>query len=217
MHGFSILLIQQLSKFSHSTNYKSIAEIVLGSGLFAFLIAEFMRNIRHIIKKRKYVKELAFEYFGNEYVIKLILKDYQELKKNSCRYLERHRFNTIMDNLIITSGYFTNFEVGLSRFIAEFHYRFDKANYELASFFKLQDEEKIKPQNVEHLNRGERDAEKLLNDFCNSPVMNKLKKKYFLKWQKEKIKQKERISSEKMGRKEKREILSYCKKEISKK
>jgi alkylated DNA nucleotide flippase Atl1 len=47
--------------------------------------------------------------------------------------------------------------------------------------------------------------------------MNKLKKKYFLKWHKEIIKQKERISGKKKGRKEKREILSYYKKELSKK
>jgi hypothetical protein len=121
---------------------------------------------------------------------------------------------TAILSMIISSGYQLLFGVWLSRFVMEYKNRFDRVEYELAVYFKLEDDQKIKPQNLEHLKNGEESARILLDDLRYSPEMTKLKNKYCIKWHKENIRARERKSGKKLSHKEKREILSELKKEI---
>lgn len=208
MYGISIYLGPEISQSSNSPGFESISKFIIGSGLLVFVLSELWKIISDHLKKQKYRKEVAFEYFSNEIILKAIIKDYEELKRDPIGYLNKHRFSMIMNDLIITSGYFTKFSTKLSRFIVEFRYRFASLDYELGAFFKLQDEEKVKPQNIEHLYSGEEKAKKTLDDFRKSPVMIKLKNRYWKKWHKEYIRKREKETGIKISRRERKKIYS---------
>jgi|GEM_PF-5307903 len=197
-------------------NFESIAKIIIGSSLFAFVIKEAVGFFRKLNFKRKFIREIAQEFFANEFVIKFIIRDFQNLQRNPCGYLDRHRFMTQVINAVISSGFFVNLDFKLSQLILEFHQRFSNIQYELNTFFILTDEEKLKEQNLYHLERGESDSKKLLEDLKKSYTLKKLKKKYLLKWRKDRIKLREKKRKKKMNKKEKNKLIKELKIEVKK-
>lgn len=154
-----------------------ISKIILGSGLFAFLIAEAIRCVRRFILKRRLIKELAWELFFNDFVIVKIIQDFKNLQDNPITYLGKHHFLTNIIDTIISSGFFTRMNFNLVQFIIKFRQRFKNIQYELDSFFTLTDEDKLKDLNLVLLLRGESVSKRLLKDFRESETLKKLKKK----------------------------------------
>jgi len=188
-------------------DFEPIAKIVLGSGLFAFLIAEVVGILRRFKLKRRFKKEVAYEFIENEGIASLIIKDYQNLQKDPCGYLGGHKFKTHIINAVLTLGYFLNFSYGLSQLILEFHRKFSKVQYELDNFFKLDDELKIRNQELDYLKIGESHSRLLLDDLRKSKELKKIKKKYLIKLNKNKIKLREEKENKKMDKKEKKKLI----------
>lgn len=161
-------------------DFELLAKIILGSGLFAFLIAEIWRAIRNKINKNRITKEIAYELFLNEIAINLIINDYQNLQKNPTGYLRHHRFNTQVTDAVISSIYFSNLNFDLIQLITEFTQRFKNIQCEIDGFFRLEGEDKLR--NVAVLPQQTRNAKVLLSDLQNSKKYKKIKKKYYKKY-----------------------------------
>lgn len=157
-----------------------IAKIILGSGLFAFLIAEVVRVIRRFKIKKRVIKEIAFELIFNERIAKMIIEDFQELQKNPCGYLRRHRFFTQVIDSVISSAYFVNLNVDLFQLIAEFVQRFRNIQAEQDGFYALESDDKMR--NIINLPVHERNARVLLHDLQKSKKFKELKSKHEKEW-----------------------------------
>lgn len=193
---------------------EQIAKIVLGSGLFAFLIAEIIGNSRRWLLKKKFKKGFAHELFMNEGVLEFIIKDFQEIQKDPCGYTSKHHFTTYVIDSILTSGYFISFSYELYQFILHYRQRFENVQYELDAFSTLTNEEKITNQNLYHAKHGEKVAKRILSDLRESKVFKKIKKDYLIDWHKEKIKLKEEIDKKKLDRKTKRKLIKKYKDDL---
>lgn len=167
-------------------DFQSIVNIILGSGLIAFVITEIVRCIGRAKAKNRVIKEIAFELLLNEYAAKFIVEDFQILQKDPCGYLRRHKFSTQIIDSVISSGYFVNLDNELFQFIAEFAHRFRNIQTELEGHFQLEDNEKLR--NIVYLPIHERNASVLLNDLQESEVFKKLKKKYRAEWKETRLK-----------------------------
>ncbi len=163
-------------------SFESIAKLVLGSGIFIFLIAQGIEYIKKCRFKKRLKKEISFEFFMNEYVTLQIIKDFQKLQKDSCGHLIMHKYNTYAIDAILSSGYFLNMNFDLNQFIIEFRQRFRNIEYELESFFTLNDEQKELPVNLALLERGVSASQLLLSQLHKSERMIKLKNKYYEEW-----------------------------------
>ena len=194
---------------------EQIAKVILGSGLFAFLIAEIWRTVRRLIYKKRIIKEIAFEFIWNEGVAERIIVDFQNLIKDPCGYLNKHIFKTHVISSVISSSYFVNLNSDLTRVIFEFDQRFKKIQYELDQFFVLEDDQKKHPRNLDHLRAGESDSKLLLDDLIKSKNIKKLKRKYYKKWTKERIRLMGEKQNRKIDRKEKKEIIKHEMKKIN--
>jgi hypothetical protein len=195
---------------------EQIAKIILGSGLFAFLITETWQAVRRFRYKKRIIKEIAFEFIWNEGIAKKVINDFQNLIKDPCGYLNKHIFKTHVISAVISSSYFVNLNSDLTRVIFEFDQRFKKVQYELDIFFKLEDDQKILPPNLHHLKAGESDSKQLLDDLIKSKKITELKKKNYKKWTKERIKHMEEQYNKKIGKERKRIIIKYMMKEVDK-
>jgi len=185
-----------------------VSKIILGGGLFAILITEIIRVVRGIRIRKRWEKEIAWELFMNEFVINKIIGDFVGLKKDPIGYLNNHRFKTYAMDSILNSGIFVNLNFKLIQFIMVYRQRFRNVQYELDVFFKLKDDEKIKKENLEHLDHGERASRLLLQDFRKSKFVQKLKKKYHRAYYKETIEMFEEKQGKKLNKKEKKELLA---------
>jgi len=163
-------------------DFESIAKLVLGSGIFIFLIAQGIEYIKKYMFKKRLKKEIAFEFIMNEYVTMEIIKDFKKLQKDPCGHLIIHKYNTYTTDAILSSGYFLNMNFDLNQFIIEFRQRFRNIQYELESFFTLNDEQKEFPVNLALLESGVSASQLLISQLHKSERMIKLKNKYNEKW-----------------------------------
>jgi hypothetical protein len=194
-------------------DFESIAKIVFGGGIFLFLIERLIEFIRDLKLKRRLTKEIAWEFFVNEFCAMKIIKDFQNLQKDPIGYLDRHIFKTQVIQSVLSSGYYLKLDFNLSQLILEFAQRLKIVQYELERFFSLEDDQKIMPINLGHLERGESDSKRLLYDL--SRKLKKLKKKYYKNWQKHRAKQFEEIFKIKVDPKELEQALEIIRKEWS--
>lgn len=196
-------------------DFESASKIILGSGLFTFLIAEIWRTVKRLRYKKRIIKEIAFEFIWNEGIAEKIINDFQNLIKNPCGSLNKHIFKTHVISAVISSSYFVNLNSDLTRVIFEFDQRFKKVQYELDQFFALKDDQKMHPRNLNHLRVGESDSKLLLDDLIKSKNIKKLKRKYYKKYIKERIRRMEEQQNRKIDRKEKKIIIKHEMKKIN--
>jgi len=170
---------------------ETIAKFAFSGGIGVFLINGLIKFAGKVKLKRRFTKEIAWEFFINEHCAILIIKDFQNLQKDPCGYLHRHKFKTQVINSVISSGYYVNLNFELSQLVLEFDQRFKLIQYGLDKYFSLENEDKIKPINLELLRFGEKNSKILLNDL--SKKLEKIKKKYYKKWYEKKAKIHEKI------------------------
>lgn len=197
-------------------NFELAAKIILGSGLFAIFITEILRIIRRFRFKRRLIKEITFEFIFNEGIAEKIINDFQNLIKDPCGHLGKHIFKTQVISAVISSSYFVNLDSDLTSVIFEFDQRFKKVQYELDKFFMLEDDQKRHSRNLVHLKVGESDSKLLLDDLIKSKKLIELKKKYYKKWIKQRMKRMEEHYNKKMDRKKKKIIIKHEMKKINK-
>ena len=167
-------------------DFETIAKFAFSGGIGIFLINGLIKFMGNIKLKMRLTKEIAWEFFINEHCAVLIIKDFQNLQEDPCGYLHRHMFKTQVINSIISSGYYVNLNFELSQLVLEFDQRFKLIQYGLDKYFSLENEDKIKPINLELLRFGEKNSKILLNDL--SKKLEKIKKKYYKKWYEKKAK-----------------------------
>ncbi len=165
---------------------ETIAKFAFSGGIVVFLINGLIKYAGKVKLKMRLTKEIAWEFFINEYCVVLIIKDFQNLQEDPCGYLHRHKFKTQVINSIISSGYYVNLNFGLSQLVLEFDQRFKLIQYGLDKYFSLENEDKIEPINLELLRFGEKNSKILLSDL--SKKLEKLKKKYYKEWYEERAK-----------------------------
>ena len=165
---------------------ETIAKFAFSGSIGIFLINGLIKFAGKVKLKRRLTKEIAWEFFINEHCIVLIIKDFQNLQKDPCGYLQRHMFKTQVINSVISSGYYVNLNFELSQLVLEFDQRFKLIQHGLDKYFSLKNEEKIEPINLGLLRFGEKNSKILLSDL--SKKLEKLKKKYYKKWYEKKAK-----------------------------
>jgi len=191
---------------------ETLAKFVFSGGIALFLIERLIKFVGNVKFKKRLTKEIAWEFFENEYCAIFIIRDFQNLQKDRCGYLDRHIFKTQAIDSVLSSGYFVNLDFDLSQLIFEFAQRFKIVQYELSQFLTLNDDQKLLPANLELLKKGESVSKLLLNDFNNK--IRKLKKKYYPKWRKDKMKLFEKKYKIKINEKEKKEFIKKIKEEL---
>ena len=167
-------------------DFESMVKIVFGGGVFLFFIERLIEFGKKKCLKKRLTKEIAYELIFNELSAELMINDYKQLQKNPTTRLRYHIFFTQAVDSVLSSGYFVKMSFDLVQLIMEFNQRFKNIQYELQSFFKLNDDKKI--INLSTLLKKEENAQILLNDLQKSEMFKKLKNKYYQKWLKTRAK-----------------------------
>lgn len=196
--------------------FETIAKYAFSGGVAIFVIDRIITILGKIKLKKRLTKELAFEFFFNERIAEKIIKDFQNLRRNPCEHLMRHKFKTQVISRYLSPEYFVSLDSNLTDVVFEFDLRFQRVQYELNSFFKLEDDQKTHPLNLAHLEAGELDSRLLLDDLIKLKKLKELKKKYYKKWIKQRMKRMEERYNKKINKKNKKLIIKEEMKKISK-
>ena len=157
-----------------------LAELVIGGGLFVYLVDLFAQRIRQKRVFKKLLKEVTFELFSGEIVLVSIISDFASLLKNPIGQTTAHKFSLFVLKAILSSGQFLHFKHEFNYFIFNIHFQFDKIDFELKQFMSLADD--IKMLNTKLLQDGMRHSMEVYNELQNSKIYNDLKNRYLREW-----------------------------------
>ena len=172
-------IIKALGDFI-TKNYKSIIELIFGSGLILFFYGELKKRRERKQLTEKLTKEVVCELFSQEIVLCSAMSDFKALIKNPIIDTPVHRFSFIILDSILSSGYFVNFDFKFNNFIFNIYKKCSNINIELDNFMRLSDA--YKTVNLELLEAGHRHCIETFEMFQNSNIYYQLKKNHLRKW-----------------------------------
>ena len=115
-------------------NFKIFCELILGGGLFLYLIDAYRQRKQQKILIRKLTKEVTFELFSQEVVLSTIISDFESLIKNPIEITGVHRLSLIVTEAILSSGYFVNFRHEFNDLLFNIYKRLKNIDFELDKF-----------------------------------------------------------------------------------